>query len=150
MSKSTKVSLKQAIQMTGKSDSTLRRDMKAGKVSYEKDDRGKVHFDVAELQRAYGELQPLDTPNEQPNDQSVNGHDIPIDTDKVVQLLENQVADLKTQLEKAEQRENALITERSKLLDMLSEEQSERRALMPPPAQEENRIGWLQRLIGER
>ena len=50
-------------------------------------------------------------------------------------LLENQVADLKTQLEKAEQRETTVITERSKLLDMLSEEKSERRALMPPQNQ---------------
>ena len=66
----------------------------------------------------------------------MNGHDIPVDKDKVVVLLENQVADLKTQLEKAEQRETTLITERSKLLDMLSEEKAECRALMPPPAHE--------------
>lgn len=66
MSKSTKVLLKQGIALTGKSDSTLRRDMKSGKVSYEKDDRGKVHFDTAELARAYGELQPLDTPTTYP------------------------------------------------------------------------------------
>ena len=59
-----------------------------------------------ELARAHGELQPLDTPNEQPNDQSINGH---IDKDKVIQLLENQVADLKGQLEKTEQRENELV-----------------------------------------
>ena len=42
------------------------------------------------------------------------------------------VRDLKTQLEKAEQRENTLISERSKLLDLLSAEKEEKRALMPP------------------
>lgn len=63
----------------------------------------------------------------------MNGHDIPIDKDKVVQLLENQVADLKGQLEKAEQRENELIKEKTRLVDMYNEERTERRALMPPP-----------------
>ena len=63
----------------------------------------------------------------------MNGHDIPIDKDKVVQLLENQVADLKGQLEKAEQRENELIKEKPRLVDMYNEERTERRALMPPP-----------------
>lgn len=37
-----KITIKQAMQLTGKSDSTLRRDMQAGKVSYTKDDKGKV------------------------------------------------------------------------------------------------------------
>lgn len=126
-----KVTIKQAMALTGKSDSTLRQDMRTGKVSYTKDDKGKVLFDTAELARAYGELQQPDTPT--PNEQSMNGHDISVDRDKVVILLENQITDLKTQLEKAEQRETALITERSKLLDMLSEEKAERRALQPPP-----------------
>lgn len=123
------VTIKEAMALTGKSDSTLRRDMRAGKVSYTKDDKGKVLFDTAELARAYGELNTPDIPT----DNAMNGHDTPGDKDKVVQLLENQVADLKTQLEKAEQRETALISEHSKLLDMLSEEKAERRALMPPP-----------------
>ena len=123
------VTIKQATALTGKSDSTIRRDMRAGKVSYTKDDKGKVLFDTAELARAYGELNTPDIPT----DNTMNGHDTPMDKDKVVHLLENQVADLKTQLEKAEQRETALISERSKLLDMLSEEKEERRALMPPP-----------------
>ena len=143
-----KVTIKQAMELTGKSDSTLRRDMRAGKVSYTKDDKGKVLFDIAELQRAYGELQPLDTPNEQPSEQSMNGHAHPIDKDKIVVLLENQVADLKTQLDKAEQRETTLITERSKLLDMLSEEKAERRALMPPPEEQQRQPNWWQRLTG--
>ena len=47
--------------------------MKAGKVSYEKDDRGKVHFDKAELIRVYGEFQ-SDTPTDISSEQSMNGH----------------------------------------------------------------------------
>ena len=123
------VTIKGAMALTGKSDSTLRRDMRAGRVSYTKDDKGKVLFDTAELARAYGELNSPDIPDEQ----SMNGHDTVVDNDKVVQLLENQVADLKTQLEKAEQRENMLIKEKSQLLNMYNEERLERRALQPPP-----------------
>ena len=148
-----KITIKQAVQMTGKSDSTIRRDMRAGKVSYTKNDKGKVFFDTAELARAYGELQPLDTPNEQPSEQSMNGHDTHVDTDTVVQLLENQITDLRSQLEKAERRETALTAEKTKLLDMLSEEQAERRALMPPPGEKEQPSekqsffqGWLSAL----
>ena len=131
--KATKVSIKEAMALTGKSDSTLRRDMRAGKVSYTKDDKGKGLFDIAELQRAYGELKPLDTPSEHPNDQSMNGHDTLVDKEKVITLLENQIADLKGQLEKAEERETALIKEKSHLMDMYKEERAERRALQPPP-----------------
>ena len=123
------VTIKQAMALTGLSDSTIRRDMRKGKVSYTKDDKGKVLFDTAELTRAYGELQQPDTPT----DQSMNGHDIPIDKDKVIILLENQVTDFKTQLEKAEERETALIKEKTRLLDMYTEKRVERRALQPPP-----------------
>lgn len=123
------VTIKEAMALTGLSDSTLRRDMRKGKVSYTKDNNSKVLFDTAELARAYGELKSPDIPAEQ----SMNGHAQAVDTDKVVQLLENQVSDLKTQLEKAEQRENMLIKEKSQLLNMYNAERLERRALQPPP-----------------
>ena len=48
-----KVSLQQAVKMTGKSESTIRRAVKTGKVSAERDERGHLKFDIAELQRAY-------------------------------------------------------------------------------------------------
>ena len=51
-----KVSLQQAVKMTEKSESTLRRDVKKGKTSADRDERGHMRFDVAELQRVYGEL----------------------------------------------------------------------------------------------
>ena len=140
------VTIKQAMALTGKSDSTLRRDMRAGKVSYTKDDKGKVLFDTAELARAYGKLNQTDIPNEQ----SVNGHDTPGEKDKVVQLLENQVADLKGQLEKAEERETTLIKEKARLLDMYTEERAERRALQPPPENQKKQLNWWQRMVGVR
>ena len=43
------VSLQTAVKMTGKSESTLRRDVKKGKVSAGRDARGHLQFDIAEL-----------------------------------------------------------------------------------------------------
>lgn len=78
-----KITLKEAIQLTGKSESTIRRDMRSGKVSYSKNENGHVQFDPAELPRVYGQLKSDDTAT---------------DTSKVIALLEEQVEDLKTQL----------------------------------------------------
>ena len=43
-----KVSLQRAVKMTGKSESTLRRDVKKGKVSAGRDDRGHLRFDISD------------------------------------------------------------------------------------------------------
>ena len=62
--------------MTGKSESTLRRDVKKGKVSAVRDDRGHMRFDVAELQRVYGKLKTVgddSQPTEQDNDKAMTG-----------------------------------------------------------------------------
>ena len=139
----------------------LRRDIKSGKVSSEKDDRGRRRIDTAELARVYGQLRQstvsIDTQMtavDTPKTSLVNANDspdTPSDNPKVTTLLENQVRDLKTQLEKAEQRENTLISERSKLLDLLSAEKEEKRALMPPPEEKNKESkGWLLKLIGAR
>ena len=73
-----KVSLQQAVKMTSKSESTRRRDVKKGKVSTGRVARGHLRFDVAELQRVYGELK--DTGDdaqsvEQDNGKAMTGHD---------------------------------------------------------------------------
>ena len=77
----------------------------------------------------------------------MTGHDNP----KIVALLENQIQDLKAQLEKADAQLEITTAEKSKLLDLLSAEKEEKRALMPP-LEEKNQEskGWLLRLIGER
>ena len=142
-----KVSLQTAVKMTQKSESTLRRDVKKGKVSAERDDRGHLKFDVSELQRAYGELKSTGDDaqsTEQGNDNAMTGHD----RAEILALKDNQIADLQKQLEKAEMRETALIDEKSKLLDLLSAEKEEKRALMPPA--DEPKRNWLLRLVGER
>ena len=137
--------------MTGKSESTIRRDVKKGKVSAERDARGHLQFDVAELQRAYGELKTTGEDaqsTEQGNGKAMTGHDSP----KIVALLENQIQDLKAQLDKAETQLQIATTEKTKLLDLLSAEKEEKRALMPPPEEknQESKGNRLLRLIGTR
>ena len=60
------------------------------------------------------------------------------------------IDDLRKQLEKAEMRETTLIGEKAKLLELLSAEKEEKRALMPPPEEKEKSPNWLLRLIGAR
>ena len=157
-----KIPLQQAVKMTGKSESTLRRDVKKGKVSAVRDERGHLRFDIAELQRAYGELQSTGTDapaTEQGNGKAMTGHD----SAEIIAIKDNQIADLRNQLEKAELQLQIATTEKTKLLDLLSAEKEEKRALkeetralMPPPEEREQKTeqtqikprGWLQRLIG--
>lgn len=114
-----KVTVSQAVGMTGVSESTIRRDIKSGKVSSEKDEKGQRRIDIAELQRVYDLTPPPDTQKAEPHSQ------------KIVAVLENQVADLKAQLELSNLRETALIDEKSKLLDLLSAEKEEKRLMLP-------------------
>lgn len=144
-----KVSLQQAVQMTGKSESTLRRDVKKGKTAADRDERGHMIFDVSELQRVYGELKTTgdDAQSvEQSNGNAMTEHD----SAEILAIKDNQIVDLKAQLEKAEMRETALIDEKSKLLDLLAAEKEEKRALMPPPEEKEKSRNWLLRLVGAR
>ena len=144
------VSLQQAVKMTGKSESTLRRDRKKGKVSATRDDRGHLQFDPSELMRVYGELKTTGTDaqsTEQGNDKAMTGHD----RVEILTMKDNQISDLKAQLEKAEIRETALIDEKSKLLDLLSAEKEEKRALMPPVDEKTRKPpNWLLRWVGTR
>lgn len=144
-----KVSLQQAVKMTQKSESTLRRDVKKGKVSAERDERGHLKFDQAELRRVYGELKSTGDDAEsveQGNDNAMTGHD----RAEILAMKDNQIADLQKQLEKAEMRETALIDEKAKLLDLLSAEKEEKKALMPPADEKPKSRNWLLRLVGAR
>ena len=126
-----KVSLQTAVKMTGKSESTLRRDVKKGKVSATRDARRHLQFDIAELQRAYGEMKTTGEDaqsTEQGNGKAMTGHD---GSPKIVALLENQIQDLKAQLEKADAQLEIATTEKTKLLDLLSAEKEEKRAHAP-------------------
>ena len=134
-----KIPISAAVGMTGVSESTIRRDIKSGKLSSEKDEKGHRRIDTAELDRVYGNLTP-------PPDGQMTEHD----SQKVITVLENQVADLQKQLELSHDRETALIDEKSKLFDLLSAEKQEKRALMPPPEEKEKSRSWLLRLVGAR
>ena len=145
-----KVSLQQAVKMTGKSESTLRRDVKKGKVSAERDDRRRLRFDISELQRAYGELKNTGDdaqPTEQGNGKAMTGHD----SAEILAIKDNQIADLRNQLEKAEAQLQIATTEKTKLLDLLAAEKEEKRALMPPREEKTRKTpNWLLRLVGAR
>ena len=128
----------------------------------QKDDRRHLRFDISELQRAYGELKNTGDdaqPTEQVNGKAMTGHDR-VD---ILAIKDNQIADLRNQLEKTEAQLQIATTEKTKLLDLLSAEKAEKRelkvemlALMPPPEERQQKTehtqikprGWFQRLIG--
>ena len=161
-----KLTITEAVKVIPVSESKLRRDMKAGVVSYTVDEKEKKRFDPSELARVYGEIALPDESGqvkESNQELSETGHD----SVEIIAIKDNQIADLRSQLEKAEAQLQIASSEKTKLLDLLSAEKeekreikSEMRALMPPPdervekpqgAQPETEIkprGWLQRLIG--
>ena len=106
-----RLTIKEAVAIAPVSESTIRRDIKSGKVSSEKDERGRRRIDTAELARVYGQLrQSTDSNDTQmtavdtPNNGTVNANDspdTPDDDPKIIALLENQITDLKSQLEHA-------------------------------------------------
>ena len=87
----------------------------------------------------------------------------PVRSKQTLHHVENQITDLRSQLERTESQLEIASSEKTKLLDLLSAEKDEKRemkaemrALMPPPEErvekpEQTQIklrGWLQRLIG--
>ena len=89
-----------------------------------------------------------------PENSRVNANDTPdtpSDNPKVVSLLENQIADLRNQLARAETQLDTATAEKAQLLDLLSAEKDEKRALMPPPEEQTRKSpNWLLRLVGAR
>ena len=141
---STKLTIKEAVEVIPVSESSLRRDIKSGKVSSEKDLQGRRRIDVSELTRVYGELkQDNETPEQ--SDESVRESQMNTDdTPKIIALLEEQVQDLKAQLDTATE-------EKAELLKLLSAEKEEKRALMPPADEKPQKSqNWLLRLVGAR
>ena len=149
-----KLTITETVKVIPVSESKLRRDLKAGVVSCEVDEKGKKHFDTSELRRVYGELTLPDESrqvNESRQHPSETGHD----TSEILAIKDNQITDLQKQLEKAEMRETTLIDEKAKLLDLLSDtqnllsvEKEEKRALMPPAGEKPKSQNWLLRLVG--
>lgn len=164
-----KLTITEAVKVIPVSESTLRRDLKNGKISFETDAKNRKQIDVSELTRVYGQLKQSAetrrggvTPSEQATpvnkthqNPSMNGdetHQNPSmtenDNPKIVALLENQITDLKAQLTQASDRETALITEKSKLLDLTDRLQKQNEILMLPP-EPQTKQSWWQRLTGK-
>ena len=160
-----KLTITEAIKIIPVSESTLRRDLKSGKVSFETDAKNRKQIDVSELTRVYGQLkqsngaqppasgtdehaEPVNDTRQTPSMNGNETHQNPSltenDNPKIVDLLENQIADLKAQLEKSDERETALITEKSKLLDLTDRLQKQNEVLMLPAPKPKS--GWWQRL----
>ena len=142
---STKLTVKEAVDVIPISESSLRRDIKSGKVSSEKDLQGRRRIDASELTRVYGELKTI---KEEPDPSDESARDSQVSTDdtpKIVALLESQVQDLKAQLDTATE-------EKAVLLKLLTAEKEEKHALMPPVDEKNRRESpnWLLRLVGAR
>ena len=78
----------------------------------------------------------------------MTGHD----REEIITLKDTLIADLRSQLEKAETHLQIATTEKTKLLDLLSAEKAEKRALMPAVDEKNHRKSpnWLLRLVGAR
>ena len=125
-------------------------DARKGVPSTEKDSRrgNKKIVDVSELERVYSKIR---NPDENPQRTETNGNGRYISTDELVQSYENRILDLEQQLTRATDRETALMDEKSKLLDLLTSEKEEKRALMPPAEEKQKSPNWLLRnLFGAR
>lgn len=160
-----KLTITEAVKIIPVSESTLRRDLKSGKVSFETDAKNRKQIDPAELERVYGQLkgeppanasgenaEPVNVPHQNPSKKGNEPLQTPPmtdnDTPKIVALLENQIADLKAQLAQASDRETALVTEKSKLLDLTDRLQKQNEVLMLPP-EPRTKQTWWQRLTGK-
>ena len=147
-----KLTITEAVKILPVSESTLRRDLKSGKVSFEKDQKGRKQIDVSELERVYEQLrtqngsqpptdesaehsEPVNDTHQNPSmngndthqNPSMNGNDSP----KIIGLLEEQVQDLKERLAKAD-------TEKAQLLDLADRLQKQNELLMLPSPKKKN------------
>lgn len=135
------ISVSEALELVDVSKSTLYRDLSLGHISFTLDPKGKKLIDPAELERFYGHLNP---PSENGNGkhettdlETMAQHETPVrllDNTGLLFVLREQVEVLKTELEKAGERE-------TKLMDMLALEQEKSKILMLPKPK--NRFGWL-------
>ena len=127
-----KITLSEAVNIIPVSESTLRRHMRSGKVSSEKDHNGRNLFDTAELVRAYGDLK-LNGTRPLSDAPVITSQMTGNDTPKIVTLLETQNGDLKAQLETTR-------AENAQLLELATRLQKQNELLMIPPPQPKRRF----------
>ena len=127
-----KITFSEAVEIIPISESTLRRHMRAGKVSSEKDHNGHNLFDTAELVRVYGDLK-LNGTRPLSDAPVITSQMTGNDTPKIVTLLETQNGDLKAQLETTR-------AENAQLLELATRLQKQNELLMIPPPQPKRRF----------
>ena len=136
---STKLTIKEAVAVIPVSESSLRRDIKKGKVSSEKDLQGRRRIDASELERVYGQLKHTNAAPDIPDASVRDSQMTADDTPKIIALLEGQVQDLKAQLEIA-------TAETAKLLDLADRLQKQNEVLMlPTPKKKTGFFGFFRR-----
>ena len=176
-----KLSITESVKIIPVSESTLRRDLKKGNLSFETDEKGRKQIDISELERFYGQLKE-NTNGSQPSAEnsteqaghaepvndtgqtpSMNGNNSPQnlsndsdqnslmngseprqnpsltenDSQKVIELLEGQVEDLKERLAQAD-------SEKTQLLELANNLQKQNELLMlPSPKKKPSIWGYL-------
>ena len=151
-----KVRISQAAKMVGKSRYTLYRDIEAGLLSCEIDERGFKVIDVSELERCYGKLkapddeaaaadetQVLFQSDNMKQHETTDLGDVP--AEQVIELLKDQVETLTAQLEQSTEQVKQGAERESQLLQLLSTEQEKTKLLMLP-APKPKLFGWLSSL----
>ena len=129
-----KLSTAEAVKVIPVSESTLRRDLKSGKLSFTTDKNNRKQIDVSELERVYGQL----TISENQKNAT--------DSEKVVSLLESQVQDLKAQLDTATE-------EKADPAPIIANRGERRKARFDAATRRKDRQkspNWLLRLVGAR
>ena len=84
-----KISITEAVKIIPVSESTLRRDLKSGKVSFEVDPKGRKQIDVSELQRVYEQLK-TNNGSQPPTDDTTDQSEPVNDTSQTLSLTENE------------------------------------------------------------
>ena len=145
-----KILVSEALTLVPVKKTALYGDINKGVLSAEKDSRGRKVVDTAELERVYGQLRQSTHSNDTemnavdtPQNGTVNTNDspdTPSDNPKIIALMENQITDLKSQLEHA----NA---EKKELLELANRLQKQNEVLMLPNSEQAERKdkGWLLR-----
>ena len=83
-----KLSITEAVKIIPVSESTLRRDLKNGKISFDLDPKGRKQIDVSELQRVYEKLK-TENGSQPPTDDSEDPSESVSDTRQNSSLTEN-------------------------------------------------------------
>ena len=141
---STKLTIKETVEVIPVSESSLRRDIKSGKVSSEKDLQGRRRIDASELTRVYGELKRSTKNRRSQMNLSETLKRTQMTHPRLSLYSRGRCRTWKAQLDSATE-------EKSELLKLLSAEKAEKRALMPPVDEKPQKSpNWLLRLVGAR